>query len=91
LLEQPVAVRAYRNTDTISLAEGTKRIVDLFSQWKIPTTKRKLIPIIEDQKGIVAVLGRATGGRDRLSRRMLSDNDLDRKRLTLYSVEVQKD
>lgn len=91
LLVAPVTIRAASGDDRIALAEGTKRIADLYSAWKLPALQRAKVAVLEDALGIVAVFARHVGARDRLCRRMRTSGDLDRKCLTLYSVTVQKD
>jgi tRNA(Ile)-lysidine synthetase-like protein len=54
--------------DVIDLAGGSTRVSKLFRDWKIPVHKRSLIPILEHQHGIIGVMGRAFGYRDRISR-----------------------
>lgn len=83
-----VIVRSVQTGDEIELVHGTKKISDLLSEWNITQRDRHLVPVLEDQKGIVAVFGRVFGGKDRLAKRMLLPGDLDRKRFTLYSVIV---
>jgi tRNA(Ile)-lysidine synthetase-like protein len=84
-LTPPVVVRSYQSGDAIRLVEGTKKVVSLFSDWHIAPEQRWRIPVLEDAKGIFAVLGGAYGGKDRVAVRCLSA-PLARNHGTLYSV-----
>lgn len=84
-LTPPVVVRSYESGDAIRLVEGTKKVVSLFSDWHIAPEQRWRIPVLEDAKGIFAVLGGAYGGKDRVAVRCLSA-PLARNHGTLYSV-----
>jgi tRNA(Ile)-lysidine synthase len=63
-----IIVRSVMQGDVIDLAGGSTRVSKLFRDWKIPVHKRSLIPILEHQHGIIGVMGRAFGYRDRISR-----------------------
>jgi hypothetical protein len=89
-LYPPFVARSATEGDIIVLKEGTKSIAKLFGEWRICTTDRWMVPVLEDRVGIFAVLGRAFGGNDRLARRCLLTT-LARKRGTLYSVMEYKD
>lgn len=54
-----IAVRPRREGDEIRLKgqRGTKSIKKLFIEKKIPARKRKQVPIICDDKGVLAILG----------------------------------
>lgn len=78
-------VRSTSFGDRIVLLEGTKKISDLMASWKVPIENRWRIPVLEDHEGIVAVLGGAYGGRDRVAKRCISGT-LARNEATLYSV-----
>ncbi len=84
-LAPPVVVRSYREGDTISLVEGTKKVGSLFSDWHIRRSQRWRIPVVEDTVGVCAVLGGAFGGSDRVATRCLG-TALARNGGTLYSV-----
>lgn len=53
----PLVVRARRSGDTIRSAGGTKTLKKLFIDRKIPAHLRDTIPVLADDKGIVAVCG----------------------------------
>jgi len=53
--------------DRIALVEGTKEVSSLIASWNIGRSKRWQIPVLEDQGGIVAVLGHFWGGKDRVA------------------------
>ncbi len=88
-LHPPLVARSFRASDTIGFADGTKRVSSLLAEWKIPPRKRWLIPVLEDRNGIVALLGEAFGGRNRVASRCLLP-PLARKGAPLYSVVETK-
>ncbi len=61
----PLVIRSRRPGDAIVFMGGTKRLYILFSEWALPESARTATPVVEDRRGIVAVLGAAFGGRDR--------------------------
>lgn len=71
LLAPPAAVRSSLPGDRIELKDGWKRISDLEKEYRIPYSV-----VVEDRNGIVAMLARELGGRDRLSRRFLGSGSL---------------
>lgn len=85
LLSGPVVARSALASDRIELAEGTKKVSALYASWRIRPEMRWRIPVLEDGKGIFAVLGGSFGGKDRVARRCLSAT-LARNDGTLYSV-----
>lgn len=80
-----MVVRSATGGDRIELAEGTKKVSSLFASWHVDSQVRWQIPVIEDEAGILAVLGGAYGGKDRVARRCLVPT-LARNDATLYSV-----
>ncbi|MEI6387792.1 MAG: tRNA lysidine(34) synthetase TilS [Spirochaetota bacterium] len=56
-LEFPVVLRSRRAGDRIEGSSGWKMVDRLLSGWHIPREERPLVPIIEDRRGIAAVLG----------------------------------
>ncbi len=62
-----LVVRSYMDGDEIVFRNGTKKITKLFNDWKVPIQDRWKIPVLEDAHGIIAVLGRSFGFRDRIS------------------------
>lgn len=63
-----IIVRSVMQGDVIELAGGSTQVSKLFRDWKVPVHKRSLIPILEHQHGILGVMGRAFGYRDRIAR-----------------------
>ncbi len=88
-LHPPLVARSFRASDTIGFTDGTKRVSSLLAEWKIPHRKRWLVPVLEDRNGIVALLGEAFGGRNRVASRCLLP-PLARKGAPLYSVVETK-
>ncbi len=82
-------VRSAREGDSIRLKRGSKKLSSLFTEWKIPVEKRWEIPLLCDDEGILALLGRQWGGRDRVAARVL-EAPLAPDETTLYSVRKDK-
>ncbi len=61
----PLVIRSRLPGDHIASAGGTKKLDDLFIEWKVPPGLRDEIPVMEDSAGIVAILGRNVGVKDR--------------------------
>ncbi len=55
--EAPVYMESRRAGDTITLPGGTKSLKKLFIDRKIPATQRLRIPVVRDDKGVLAVYG----------------------------------
>lgn len=54
----PLVVRSRRDGDRVELASGgTKKVKDLLIDAKVPRRRRDHIPIVEDQKGIIWIVG----------------------------------
>lgn len=84
-IEFPLIVRTWRDGDSIELAGGTTLVSKLIGQWKLPVGAANDIPVLEDRTGLVAVMGKAWGGKDRLARRF-KVSPLARIGLSHYSV-----
>jgi len=67
LITKPLLVRSLIPSDEIELVEGRKQVSKLLKDWKIPSVRRWMIPVLEDRNGIVAVLGNGFGGRNRVA------------------------
>ena len=52
-----ILLRNRQSGDTIRLHGGTKSLKKLFSDRKIPAFRRDLIPVLADEKGVLAVYG----------------------------------
>lgn len=65
----PLVVRNWHDGDVITLESGTVLVSKLINQWKLPTGVAGKIPVLEDCNGLVAVLGKSWGGKDRLAKR----------------------
>lgn len=66
-LSSPLLVRSRISGDRINLAEGIKPIKKLFNDWGIMPDERWKIPVIEDRKGILAVIGKPFGYSNRIA------------------------
>ncbi len=60
-------VRSYLEGDVIGFAHGTKRVVKLYNDWKIPKEERWKIPVIVSHDEVIGILGKAFGWFDRIS------------------------
>lgn len=85
LIKGSLTVRSFRYGDKIELKEGTKKVGELLNSMKIAENDKYLVPLLEDERGLIAVLGQYFGGTNRVAKRFLSDT-LARKCSTLYSV-----
>ena len=81
----PLLVRSAMAGDTIYLLEGKKSLKELYSDWKVPVEDRWMIPVLEDTRGIIAVLGKEFGFRNRIAvdRKIV---DLDQKYGRTYRI-----
>lgn len=84
-LEGSVVARQARAGDEIELSSGHKSVAELMQEMGIPKPVRQNVPLICDGKEVVAVLGRAFGGKDRICRKCRCT--LAPNRLYLYIVE----
>jgi tRNA(Ile)-lysidine synthase len=89
-IQYPLVVRSFLPGDEIRLAEGRKKVVKLFSDWKIFADMRWKVPVAADRSGLVAVMGRAFGGSDRVAVRHKDDAETMRaaSRLALRVVRT---
>ena len=55
--EGSLILRSRRPGDTITLTGGTKTLKKLFIERKIPASQRSRVPVIADDRGVVAVMG----------------------------------
>jgi tRNA(Ile)-lysidine synthase len=56
----PITVRSRRSGDSFRMSGGTKALKKLFIDRKIPAAERPLIPVIADERGVLAVYGFGT-------------------------------
>jgi tRNA(Ile)-lysidine synthetase-like protein len=61
----PLVVRSRRPGDRIVIRQGYKPVDELLAELDIDPERRDFTPVLEDNRGIVAVMGSARGGRDR--------------------------
>ncbi len=66
-LKRPLVVRSRKSGDYIDLSGGRKKIKKLYGEWKVPEEDRWRIPLIADRNGIIAVLGKPFGYRNRVA------------------------
>jgi len=59
--DSPLIVRSYSERDSIQINHKTMKLNELFKTWNIKLSDKKLIPILVDSAGIVAVLGEFLG------------------------------
>lgn len=55
--EGNVVIRCRRAGDEITLAGGTKSLKKLFADRKIPGAERLAVPVVADERGVLAVMG----------------------------------
>lgn len=55
--EGPIRVRSRRSGDAIRLSGGKKSLKKLFIDRRIPAARREQIPVLADDKGVLAVYG----------------------------------
>ena len=55
--EGEIVIRSRQSGDEIRLPGGTKTLKKLFIDRKIPASRRPQIPVIADEKGVLAVYG----------------------------------
>ena len=67
-----LCIRFRENGDRIALKGGSKKIKKLLSEMGIQKDLKDRIPLLCDDKGILAVMGSAYGYRDRISERIYS-------------------
>ena len=84
-----LVVRSYQEQDSIELKEGTKKVSSLFASWHIEPSVRWQIPLLVDDDGVIAILGRCFLGKDRVAKRAFLSPLAD-KLTTLYSVLIKK-
>jgi tRNA(Ile)-lysidine synthase len=80
-IDYPLVIRSRMPGDRLGMEKGSKSLKKLFNEWKIPEKKRWLIPVLEDKKGIIGVLGKAFGVYDRFIPEMTAEGETDICRL----------
>lgn len=83
-LEEPLVIRNAKVCDTIELVGGKKTVFSLLKDMGVPKPLRALVPVICDQKEVVAVFGRCFGASDRICRK--ASSKLVTKAVNLYIV-----
>jgi tRNA(Ile)-lysidine synthase len=66
-IQFPLIIRSRNAGDFLGLSEGKKTIKKILNEWCVKPSDRWKIPIIEDRTGIIAVLGRPFGHRNRIA------------------------
>jgi len=64
----PLIIRSKRDGDRLCIGGGRTELNKLFSLWKVRSEHRRMIPVLEDREGIVAVLGEHLGYKNRYRR-----------------------
>ncbi|MBN1697503.1 MAG: tRNA lysidine(34) synthetase TilS [Spirochaetales bacterium] len=64
-IDHPLIVRSRMPGDRMDMEKGKKSLKKLFNEWKVPEADRWMIPVLEDRKGIIGILGDCTGVRNR--------------------------
>ena len=81
-LSFPLLVRSSREGDIIELPDGRKAVKKLLNEWKVPKERRWEVPVVEDRRGILAVLGALLNFSD--VRSTLNGNDADIRQSGAY-------
>ena len=84
LISEPLVFRESREGDEIVLKEGRKKVRDLVKEYHVPYCF-----VLEDRQSIVAVFARLFGGRDRLSKRLLSKDGTPVSLVEVKSDSIQ--
>lgn len=64
--EFPVILRNRRPGDRLAQESGSKSVDELLAEWRVPLRLRDRVPVVQDRRGLVALLGSGfPGGRDR--------------------------
>lgn len=82
--EPPLLIRSKRDGDRLLLAEGRVELNKLFGSWKVLPAHRRIIPVLEDREGIVAVLGEHLGYRNRYRAAIVPRHDE-----TVYRLNIE--
>ena len=61
----PLTVRSRRPGDRLAVQGGEKRLDEILAALSIARELRDFVPILEDGRGVVGILGSAAGSRDR--------------------------
>ena len=69
-LDGPLIIRSRRTGDRIQLGECLKSVKKLFAEWRVPEQTRWLVPVLEDRKGVAAILGKGLGFENRIAGRL---------------------
>jgi tRNA(Ile)-lysidine synthetase-like protein len=86
VIKPPLLLRSKKPGDTVALSGGTKRLKDLYNDWKVPPERRRQIPVLEDRNGILAILGKAYGYRNRVAEKCKKCNTSTAKIFYVFDV-----
>lgn len=64
--------------DRIELNGGSKTVLKVLQDMKIPRLLRLITPVVKDDSGVVAIFGSVWGGKDRLALRYRTEKYLER-------------
>jgi tRNA(Ile)-lysidine synthase len=81
----PIVVRSRRPGDSIVISGKSVRIDDLIKSWRLDAFTRQVLPVVEDERGIVAVMPDILRERDCLRSARFRDYDgrKDGRRLSI--------
>lgn len=63
--EFPLTIRSRLPGDRLEIRGGRKPVDEILAEWKLPRGWRDYVPILEDRRGILGILGSPAGARDR--------------------------
>jgi tRNA(Ile)-lysidine synthetase-like protein len=63
--EFPLKIRSRLPGDRLEIRDGRKPVEEILAEWRVPREWRDYVPVLEDRRGIVGILGSRAGARDR--------------------------
>ena len=85
-----LTVRSFENGDYIISSGIRKKLKKIFSEWQVPVELRSSVPIICDNRGVIAVCGRLYGYRNRVSDLIRLENKAGEDR-EVYILMIRQD
>jgi len=86
----PLTLRSRSEGDKIDFGWGHKKIKKIFNEYKIPQYERNLIPILEDRKGVVAIIGMPFGLKNLLRKGVAMKDNLHENGLHCIIQPVER-
>jgi tRNA(Ile)-lysidine synthetase-like protein len=83
----PLVLRSVRPADKIAIKGGKKLVNDLLAEWGVPEAERSMVPVLEDEQGILCVCGGSLGFRNRFAERGFAPGSADGRYMALKVTE----